>query len=130
MDFDLDNLNPATRFFVNDENEKDGWVELRVCPADILEDINDKTTIEKAEYRKGQRHVVVKKNQKQWKKLFWDYVISDWGGITNNKREMKCTAANKIKLMGGSIQFSAFVSDRLETLTADMDLHKEEVEKN
>ena len=130
MEFNFDDLNPGTRFFLNEINEKDGYVDLRVCPADILEDIEEKTSTEKVTYKRGQRHVIVKKDRKRWKLLFWDYVICGWGGMTNKGKEIALTPENKVKLMGGSVKFSSFVSAKLELLQEDEAAHEEETEKN
>ncbi|RLB84405.1 MAG: hypothetical protein DRH26_19245 [Deltaproteobacteria bacterium] len=129
MEFNLKNLNPAARFFFDDGNKKE-WVEIRVCPADVLEDINNKTSKEKVEYKKGNRFVTQQKDSKKWRLLFWDYVIADWGGVTSDGQKLECNAENKATLMGGSIQFSTFVSDKLEVLTDDNLKHTEAAEKN
>jgi len=55
LKLDLNNLNPATRFYF-DEDDKDGaYIDLKVCAGKDIEAINKKTIKKKVEYKKGQR---------------------------------------------------------------------------
>ena len=129
MDFDFDNLNPSARFFFNDVDEKQGFVDLRVVPPDKLEEINKQTNSVKVEYKRGGRFEVPKHNKELWNKLFWDYVITAWK-VTNKGKTVDCTADNKVFLMGQSVKFAGFVSDKLEILSADQDEKSIDTAKN
>lgn len=130
MNFDLDNLNPGAVFYFDDSTPEKGSVTLRACPADVLSDMEKKTTTRRVEYKRGQRFEVVDRREDRWKELFYDYVIVGWENIKANGQPLECNAENKLKLMGQSPAFAAFVADSLEKLNNDIVDRKELVEKN
>lgn len=130
MDFDLDNLNPATRFYLNDDKQEDGWIELRVCNAQKLAEFKEKTTKVRPEYRRGVRHEVVNHDEVQFQNLFFDYVITEWDGLTDKGEPIDCTKENKIKLVNGSVWFLNFVNEKLEVLNDRLMTIEKDAEKN
>jgi len=129
MDFDFDNLNNSTKFFFNGEDDEDGFVCLRAVPPDEMKRINKKTDKKKTEFKRGGRYEYTDRNEKLWNQLFWDYVITDWD-ITNKGVPVECNAENKAFLMGNSVKFMNFVTEKFEELTELDKIAEEEIEKN
>jgi hypothetical protein len=128
MEFDLDELNPAAEFPYEDGSA----VSLRVCPSDVVRDIERKYP-PRVEYRDGNRFEYVPiETQNKRSEDIWDYCIVDWKGVNDKKAKapMPCDRKNKIRLMGGSVKFARFVASCLEKLRAESDVRAEALEKN
>ncbi len=117
----------------------DAAVCLRLCPLDVLKEIDKKTAIEKVEYRINEKtrqmeRIVYShtKDPDLRNELYWDYIIVDFRGIRNKKtgEEIPCTKENKILLMGRSPQFARFVVDKIEEMAEVVAVKNEEVRKN
>jgi len=131
MIFDLDNLNPATKFHFDDTDESKGFVELRICTGDDLNDIYKRTETKKRDFKKGQRYEHTEVNEKKRNHEMWDFMIVNWGGIQGpDGKDIKCIRENKIKLMGQSIEFMSFVTERVSQLTDMKYDFDNELEKN
>jgi hypothetical protein len=130
MDFNLNDLNPGAEFFFDEKDKSKGSVTLRACPPDAMKKITKITDSIKIKYHRGQRHEVAKRDEKKFDKLFWDYVILDWQGVTDNGKPLKCNVANKVKLVCGSVVFAEFVADSLEQLGFDQVEKNKAAEKN
>lgn len=131
MKFNLEELNPGTKFFFDEDNPEEGSMTVRVCNGAALGDIIKKTTKKKAEFRKGGRHEWREVNEDLQNKLIWDYCIVGWENITDAAdKPIECTMENKALLMRGSIQFSRFYAACLEKLNAAVAREREEAEKN
>ncbi len=129
MRFNLSDLNPATRFYFDDGNKKNGWVEMRIMDGDTSDKINKKYTKIKVEYRRGQRYEYISVNDKKSNEETWDYCIFDWLCFDDKGGKMSCTLENKMKLMSGSPTFMNFVLKCLELLNKEADVGPD-LEKN
>lgn len=130
MRFDMKNLNPAKRFFFDEDNEDEGWVELRPLSSLKVREIDKKTIIEKDKVKRGQviKDRVVKQELRD--KLTWGYVITDWLIYQPDGTKIECNIENKVKLMNESPDFSMFVAEKLgEAEEIDAETQEEE-EKN
>jgi len=131
MQFDLENLNPGTKFFFDDNDEKKGSVTLRVCAGDDLRAIRKLSAKKKVEYRRGARIEYQDVNDEIENGLLWDFCIVNWEGVLNKHDELiLCTKENKVLLMGKSPSFAKFVGDKLSILAELEEKEKEELEKN
>lgn len=131
MQFDLENLNPGTKFFFDEDDEKKGSVTLRVCAGDDLRAIRKQSSKKKVEYRRGQRIEYPDTNEEVENALLWDFCIVAWEGVLDSKNvSIPCTKENKTLLMGKSPVFSKFVGDKLSVLADIEDEEKEKLEKN
>ena len=114
MKFDLDNLNPGTRF---DFPDSDAWVCLRTCAGDDLKAIHKQSRKKRIDYRRGQRFEYQKTDEDLESRLLWDFCITDWGGLFDKPgKPIACNTEMKIALMGKSVVFSSFVVDCLDKL--------------
>jgi len=131
MQFDLENLNPGTKFFFDETDELKGSVTIRVCAGDDLRAIRKQSSKKKVEYRRGQRIEYPDTNEVVENELLWDFCIVDWDGVLDkNGGNILCTKANKVLLMGKSPSFSKFVGDKLSILAELEEEEKEVLEKN
>jgi len=132
MKFNLSNLNPGTKFFFNEDDEKEGSVSLRVCAGDDLRAIRKQSAQDKVEYRRGSRIEYKKVNEEVENTLLWDFCIVEWEGVLSEEtnQPIPCTKENKSLLMGKSPVFSKFVGDKLSILADIEDKEKEDLEKN
>jgi hypothetical protein len=131
MIFDLEELNPATMFYFDDDDESKGGVELRVLNKDALDDINRKCFKKKVEYKKGQRYEFVEPNEKLNMEMIVDYTITGWAGVTDKDGAIiPCTLENKVKLMNGSMFFTQFYSAKMEILNQAIAEQGEALSKN
>jgi len=123
--------NPATRFWIDESDESQGWVDLRLVSSEEMAKIDTVTIKKRNEYRRGQRYEVEDTNTKMRNRLLWDAVIVDWGNILDeNNKQIKCTTDNKEMVMMKSAKFAAFVGQRIETLTDETLATYEIQEKN
>jgi hypothetical protein len=114
---DLDNPNPGTIFYFNEDTPDDGNITLRVCNGDALRKIEKKTTKKTEVFRRNQRFKDVEVDEDLQQELIWDYCIVDWVGVVDAKNtEIPCVQENKVRLMRFSPVFSAMVMKFLEAL--------------
>ena len=131
MQFDLENLNPGTKFFFDEDDEKKGSVTLRVCAGDDLRAIRKQSSKKKVEYRRGQRIEYPDTNEEIENALLWEFCIVGWEGVLDAKgSSILPTKENKSLLMGKSPSFAKFVGDKLSILAELEETEKEELEKN
>ena len=131
MKINLSNPNPSTRFYFDDDDHSRGWVELRICSPEEMSKIDKQTVKKRNEYRRGQRYEIEDTNEKARNRLLWDVLISDWGGIVDEKdKQIKCTTENKELLMLTSVKFALFVGNKMEELSEGTGDQFEEQEKN
>lgn len=135
MFIDLDNQGQWYQF----GEDSDASVCLRLCPLDVLSDIDKKTAVEKVEYRindktRQMERIVYShtKDPNLRNELYWDYIIVDFKGFKNKNSgdDIPCTKENKILLMGRSPQFARFVVDKIEEMSNAANVRDEEVRKN
>ncbi len=153
MPFDLQNLNTGKRFPYPlpdpKRDNKEGqstkeWIEFRLVPSEIMEEIDD-DTIEKREeyvqpkkkngkpdYRKRMERVefTIITKPKEREERIWDYMIPRWYLLDSNGEEIERTKEMIMKLKGGSTEFAVFAADCIEILTGDDEEQSEDLEKN
>jgi len=133
----LEDLNPAVRFYFDDDNRESGWVELRALNGGAADDINKKWSKKKVEYRvnpqtrRNERIEFVEVDADGAFREVTDYNIADWN-IPDAKtgEPIPCTTDMKVTLMRGSPEFAQFVTKSLDTLRVDEAAVAVEVEKN
>ncbi len=128
MKFDLQNLNPGTEFLIGD-SEKDGSVCLRVCDGDALKAIFKATSKSKVTYKDRQRYEYTEDDTDLRSIMIWDYCIVDWKLYDTNDELIPCTKENKILLMGKSVTFATFVSEKINELNSINAVRDEELKK-
>jgi len=126
MPFDLDNLNPSTRFNYNDEE----WVELRICAGEDLDRIHKQTRKKVKEYKHGVRYVWEDINDDLEIELMNDFAITNWHLVTPTGEDIPCTKEDKNLMMRRSVEFASFVTSCLQKLNEKFSLFQEEQEKN
>lgn len=131
MKFNLQDLNPGTKFFFDEDNESEGFLTLRILPNDVRDDIKSRAIKKRAEYKKGQRYEFNEFNEDLFAEEVWEYSIQDWGGVYDeNGTEIPCTKENKIMLMNKSPIFARFYEDRLVILRELIEKQAKVSEKN
>jgi hypothetical protein len=130
MKFDMNNLNPGTWFYFDQDDESGGAILLRVCPQGEVRRINNLCTKKPVKFRKNQPYVDKEVDTAQEERLLWDYCIVDWKDIEDaNGVPIECTQDTKDKLMQGDPGFSEFVAERMRMLR-EVGINKEDLEKN
>lgn len=120
MKINMQNPNPGTRFYFDEDKPEDGYVGLRICNGKALRDIHKATIKKRTEYKKGQRFEVEEVDEDKRSQMINDYIITEWSGITDDfDQPIECNAENKNFLMLNVIDFSRFISDCLEKLAED-----------
>jgi len=130
MNFNMDDLNPSTRCFFNEEKPEEGYVDLRILNQEAHEAINEKVVKKRFDFHNHVRHEVKDVNSKMRDELNWDYCITEWDIKDANGQQIPCTIQNKAKLMRGSMEFNIFVSKKIEALNNALLQRAEELEKN
>ena len=138
MSFDMNNLNPVTRFFWEDGDKE--WVDLRLASDSDTEKLRKKAGIKmKTEYRRDARRGQLQRLEYldadeeklgKFAELLNDHVISDWCLLTKEGEKIPCTTENKIKLLRGSPKFSEWIADCLEKLRLDTKTQEDKERKN
>lgn len=138
MPWDLQDLNPATRFYWGDANEE--WVELRIASDEDLRSFRKQLGIrEKVEYpvnpatRKVDRVEYLDMNEDKqlaFSELINDFAIAGWKLLDRGGKEIPCTIENKNRMMSGSPLFSRWISDCLSRMRADLEAQLEAERKN
>ena len=136
MRFNLDNLNPTTRFFFDDDKPDEGWVDIHAAPMAVQSDIANNHSKKRVEFtmnpktRRMERIPFVDTDDDAVLEALWDYAISDWLLLTPTGEPIPCTRENKIMLMRGDTRFNSFINSCLEKLNALEESDIEEAEKN
>lgn len=127
---DTENLNPGQVFYFNEKDPEGGSVTLRVCSGAALDEIREKATKKRVEYKRGGRYEVVETDEKAVSEGIWDYSIVDWDLADAKGAAIPCTVGNKYMLMSESPAFSSRVAGFLEKLKESMESEAEAAEKN
>ncbi|MBI9080831.1 MAG: hypothetical protein JEY79_13970 [Pseudodesulfovibrio sp.] len=132
MKFDISgDLNPGAWFDLVEGKPEEGRICLRLANDSIFNEIRKKTVKNKVEYKQRVRHEFQEHDEDKYDELFWDYCIADWENMEDALgNPIKCTAKNKLALVGGSIEFKRILSRCLDQLKKDLAAKIEEVEKN
>ena len=132
MRYDLKNLNPGIWFFFDeDKGDEGGSVCLRICDSDILREIRKQTIKQKVIYKDHQRYEYEDENEDLRNELIWDYCVVDWKGVFDQDDHLvPCNKEMKMLLMGKSVTFATFVTDKLKELNNIESDRQEELEKN
>lgn len=124
--FDLENLNPGTKF-----THEDGWsVWLRMLSGSAFADQKKQTVKKHREFKDGHIYEYDEPNERKSNELTWDYCILKWDIKDQNENQIACTKENKIKLMGESAMFSIFIGKSLKGLADDTVKKNKALEKN
>jgi len=131
--FDLGNLNPAVRFYWDEETDE--WVEFRVMADEDLRKLRKKCGRDKVEYRKvgkgaPQRFEYFEIDEDLLVEEINDFCIFNWRLLDTQGNEIPCTRENKNLLMGKEPRFAEWAAECLEQLRRDAELIKEKEEKN
>lgn len=130
MRFDLDDLNPGKKFYLDDDDQEQGYVCVRVLSPSERNRIARETRREVVKMKRGKPYTTVEIDEDKNGVMIWDYCISDWLIYDSKNKPIPCTAENKVKLMEGSPRFAKLVSGFLE-IAAELDATEaEETEKN
>ena len=130
LKIDMDNLNPGTRFYVDQADPSAGSVTLRVCDNETLALIARKTEKKMSEYRAGRRYEWVEVDDDKRERLTWDYTIVDFDLVDVNGAKIEPTADNKVLLMNKSPEFAALVSQGLLIINRQIAEQQKALEKN
>lgn len=147
--FDLENLNPSTRFFwpesktVDPETgaiSHDEWVDLRLASDDDTRTMRQKIGIkEKIEHIVNPETRVVNRvvgsnvdeiKAKQYADAITDFCIVGWRLISKDGAEIPCTRENKLKLANGSPVFAPWLEKCLNSMREGIKSQMEDEIKN
>ena len=129
MYFDSGNI--STKFYFDESNKKAGYVELRIMNAEILKSINKRTIKKRIEYKRGQRFEVEDINEDLQSELVWDYCITDWNNLVDDKgKAVPCNKENKIMYMTKAPKFMVFVNKCMSELEDGLHDLQADLEKN
>lgn len=130
MKFNIQELNPGCWFNFTD-NPDEGSICLRVCDGDTLKAIFKATSKSRVTYKDRQRYEYEDVDPDLRSVMIWDYCIVDWKGLMDSDdNPIPCTKENKILLMGKSVTFATFVSEKINELNDLNKVHEEELAKN
>lgn len=137
INIDLDNLNPGTKFLLDDANESAGYVVLRTAGTGTMAAIRKQAVKKKAEYRPNpkvgnrlERIEFQEVDDELLSKLLWDYVIMEMSVPDVKGAIVPDTIDMKYLLMTECQDFNAFVSKCLDTLKKDEEAEAVAVEGN
>jgi len=145
MPFDLDNLNPSTRFYwtagdpeelVNKPDAE--YVEMRLCPDDMTDEIRKQVGItRKVEYHRDRGRInrieyldSSDGKVRKFAEAVNDFCITGWRLLTRTGDEIPCTTENKIKMLLGSPAFSEWYADKMEELRKIAQNKDREIKEN
>lgn len=136
--FDLENLNPAERYFYPDSPEE--WIELRLTSDD------DQKRFFKAANIKPKKEIYTDKKtraaqilrdfeptdeqMKIYEEELWDFSIVDWNLVTSKGDSIPCARENKLKMMFGAPKFAMWVRACQENMFEKLNKIRELTEKN
>jgi len=125
--FDMENLNPSTRFYWGDSEKE--WVNLRLAADDDTERLRKRAGMKmKTEYRRDNRTGRLNRIEfldsdedkiQNFTDELNDFIIADWHLETKTGEEIPCTKENKNKLIRQSPAFSEWVAANTEKLRQD-----------
>ena len=137
--FDLENLNPATKFFWPNSDNKE-WVELRIAADEDLLAMRKRLGIkEKVEYpvnpetRQVNRVVGTNVDEGRSRAIndeLTDFCIADWLLLDAAGNQIPCTRENKLKLVKGHPPFAKWIVDCLNELRTGEAAQSEAETKN
>ena len=136
MKINLEEMNPATIFYFDEEDKDGGHVALRTLNGEKLEEINKRCRVRKVEVRgtpptRFETLDFKPGGEEKEFEMTWDYCIVDWKGVVNHEgKEIPCNPENKVKLMKGSPRFSSFITKCARKLNTALDQYEEDLEKN
>lgn len=144
MPIDMNNLNPATRFYweeyvegIPDEHME--WVDLRLVPEVVQNKMRRECGIKpKSEYRRdkaGRPHRiefidVTEENMKRFNDLLVDFSIVGWRLVDGEGNQIPCNTENKLLLHGEMPAFRAWYDSKMEFLSESIEAHKREQLEN
>lgn len=130
MRFDLENLNPGKKFFLDEDDESQGFVCVRTLSPEERTRIVKATRSEVVKLKRGKPFTSVKVDNERHDQMIWDYCVEDWEIYDKKGEKIPCTADNKFKMMNGSPTFAGMVAGFLE-IVANIAIEEEEAaEKN
>lgn len=112
---DFSSKNDGTWFYIDETNEDDGSVCIRVLGQDENERIESKTVKKTYKFSHGVRYLDEKVNEKLSLQMIYDYIIVEWKNINLDGEEVECNLENKKTLMSNPY-FSNFITTSMETL--------------
>jgi hypothetical protein len=131
MKLNLDDLNPGSWFYFDDNKPEEGRICLRIMNSDALKEIEAKAVKRKVEYKKGQRYEFSEINNELYEKLRWDYTIVDWENLTDTDGNLlECNADMKMRVVSGDPKFLAFIANCLQQIADDLDTILEDQERD
>lgn len=131
MKFNLEDLNPATTFQLDESNPDAGAIRLRIATAGLIDELRRKFVKTKPEYRSGQRYERTDVDHNGYDSGLWDYCIVGWDGVEDEKgKPIPCTAENKMLLMRESPDFADIVRNCMDVLQEEKARRTEAAAKN
>ena len=130
MKFDLENLNPSTKFYLDENDESEGFVELRVCPKAEIDRISKATSKKVTKYRSHVPYETIESDDVEADELLWDYCITGWEIFDAANNPIPCDKQAKAVLMSQEPFFSQFVTGKLAELRDSGLKNREVLEKN
>jgi len=136
MPFDLKNLNPSTRFYLDDTKEE--WIEMRLPSlADVKRIMAEAQLRRKVEYapnpKTGQLEPVPDYTDEatyRFQELQVAKTITDWHLVTTDGEKIPCTDENKILLYNESPRFKRLYDKFFDTLSEERARLEESERKN
>lgn len=132
--FDLNNLNPSSRFFFDGKTEADPkseYVDLKIASDAEVNEMRKAAGIkQKIEYlensktHKKERSEYLETSEENMEKLnelINDFAIESWRLFDQNGDEIPCTLENKKLLMAKSPKFSTFVANNLTIMREEQE---------
>jgi len=116
MPVNFSSKNEPTKFYFDDSKKDEGWVEMRACPKNIVDDIEKQTVTHKKKLKRNVYVDDIKTDRDKQNELLWDYCITDWEGVLWDGEVLECTSKNKYMMMEESPQFLNFYSMCMEQL--------------
>lgn len=117
MKIDLNNMNPGTWFPFPDGS---GRILQRTLSLEEIENIQNKTTVKRYEYKGGRRYEYtdfIPGGEELQQEMMWDLAIMDWEGLESaDDVKIECTRENKINLMRKSSWFARNFKENNDTL--------------
>jgi hypothetical protein len=131
----LDNLNPATRFYIPG-TENSQWVDLRVPAEDdfrAFRKVCSKKVIHEVINKETRRVEIVTSedvDDEKLNELLNDFYIPDWCILDADGNKIPCTKEMKITILGKHRKFSDWISEKLTLLRSANENDKELERKN
>lgn len=131
MRIDTGNMNPFVKCYFDDDDESEGFVELRVLPASKSREIEKKTTKVKKTMKRGMVTTDEVVNDKLRDEMMWSYCIGKWEGVIDqNGKPIENDTKHKVLLMANSPVFAEFVGENIGIASDTANEEAEAEEKN